>query len=170
MKILQLLLASGAIASRFRRAEDGDDVDIFAEIDADIAEDIAEDDGECVTEHDFEEICQNNDEADCRTSAVCKWCQGSCNVNPKQIDECLEEYESIFECIFDKKKEALAEYTGLSQDEAKVITDVISQIPDGEDGENSEARSGFFNMFGSDNMFGQKQVNFDFVKKFSDFW
>lgn len=133
MKIIPLIFAGGALATRFRRDEEP----------------------QCVKDHEFEQLCENNDEPECNSSVICEWCEDSCNVNATQIEDCTFLYDSVFECIFELKKSSLAEYTGLNANETKIITDVISKIPESED--NGEARSGFFNMFNADQSFGQRQ-------------
>merc|ERR1712130_994379 len=113
---------------------------------------------ECVPDHELEMFCQNNSEEDCASSVICSWCEDSCNVNGTAVASCLSNKDgrnqTIFECVFELKKSALAEGKSLSSEEQKLILDTIGDLP--ADEENSEARSGFMGLFTGDSAFGMR--------------
>jgi len=104
---------------------------------------------ECSKSHEMEEMCENNDQVDCENSIFCSWCDESCNVNATA----LEGSGNIFEFALNQKADHLVEVKGLTEDEQKVIKDSIGDIPSDPDAP-SDARSGFFGSFLSDNNFG----------------
>lgn len=104
---------------------------------------------ECSKSHEMEEMCENNDQVDCENSLFCSWCDESCNVNATA----LEGSGNIFEFALNQKADHLVEVKGLTEDEQKVIKDSIGDIPSDPDAP-SDARSGFFGSFLSDNTFG----------------